>query len=92
VEFGIENNVLKIAVSDNGPGFPEEELTSVFDKFYRGKSNRTGGTGLGLSIAKGFVEAHKGNIMASNNSNGGAQFIIHIPIEISTINSLNLNT
>ncbi|HRZ99021.1 MAG TPA: ATP-binding protein, partial [Paludibacter sp.] len=92
VEFGIENNVLKIAVSDNGPGFPEEELTSVFDKFYRGKSNRTGGTGLGLSIARGFVEAHKGNIMASNNSNGGAQFIIHIPIEISTINSLNLNT
>lgn len=91
VEFGIENNELKIAVSDNGPGFPEEELTSVFDKFYRGKSNRTGGTGLGLSIARGFVEAHKGNISAANQPSGGAQFTIHIPIEISDINHLTLN-
>ena len=91
VEFSIENNELKIAVSDNGPGFPMEELSSVFDKFYRGKSNRTGGTGLGLSIAKGFVEAHKGSISASNNTNGGAQFIMRIPIEISNIESLTLN-
>lgn len=91
VEFGIENNELKITVSDNGPGFPKEELTSVFDKFYRGKSNRTGGTGLGLSIARGFVEAYKGNISAANQPNGGAQFSIHIPIEISDINHLTLN-
>lgn len=91
VEFSIKKNDLKISVSDNGPGFPEVELNSVFDKFYRGKSNRTGGTGLGLSIAKGFVEAHKGSIFATNNSNGGAQFIIHIPIEISNIDNLTLN-
>jgi len=91
VEFDIENDNLKIAVSDNGSGFPEEELLSVFDKFYRGKSNRTGGTGLGLSIAKGFVEAHKGTISATNLPTGGAQFSIFIPIEISNINHLALN-
>ena len=91
VEFGFENNELKIVVSDNGSGFPQEELRSVFNKFYRGKSNRTGGTGLGLSIAKGFVEAHKGSIFATNQPNGGAQFTIHIPIEIADINHLTLN-
>lgn len=90
VEFGIESQKLIIIVQDNGPGFPVEELNSVFDKFYRGKSNRTGGTGLGLSIVKGFVEAHKGSIVASNHSGGGAQFTIQIPIVISEINNLTL--
>lgn len=90
VVFSIENNELKILISDNGPGFPEDELSSIFDKFYRGKSSRTGGTGLGLSIVKGFVEAHKGGIYASNNKDGGAQFTICIPIEISDINNLTL--
>lgn len=91
VKFDIENDNLKIAVSDNGFGFPEEELLSVFDKFYRGRSNRTGGTGLGLSIAKGFVEAHRGSISATNLPSGGAQFSIFIPYEISNINHLTLN-
>lgn len=91
VAFNIENNVLKISVTDSGIGFPETELSSVFDKFYRGKSTRTGGTGLGLSIVKGFVEAHQGTIVAKNNINGGAEFNILIPIEISNMNNLALN-
>ena len=91
IEFGIDNRNLKIIVSDNGIGFGEEELHSVFDKFYRGKSNRTGGTGLGLSIVKGFVEAHKGHVVAKNNPSGGAEFDIRIPIELSNINDLTLN-
>lgn len=91
IEFGMENNDLIITVNDNGSGFPEDELKQVFDKFYRGKSNRTGGTGLGLSIVKGFVEAHRGVITASNNANGGAQFKINIPIEISDIDRLTIN-
>jgi len=44
-----------------------------------------------LSIVKGFVEAHRGNITASNNVNGGAQFKIIIPIEISDIDRLTIN-
>jgi len=70
---------LIIHVADHGKGFPESELGSVFDKFYRGKSAKAGGTGLGLSIVKGFVEAQKGTVTASNSQQGGAVFTIKIP-------------
>jgi len=72
-----ENLVFKVI--DQGHGFPESELSSVFDKFYRGKDAKAGGTGLGLSIVKGFVEAHNGSIIASNGEKGGAVFTITIP-------------
>jgi two-component system sensor histidine kinase KdpD len=74
----IDENLI-IKVIDHGPGFPEEELLSVFDKFYRGKDAKAGGTGLGLSIVKGFVEAHNGRVSASNGEKGGAVFTIEIP-------------
>jgi two-component system sensor histidine kinase KdpD len=72
---------LVIKVEDNGHGFPTEEIGRVFDKFYRLKNTKAGGTGLGLSIVKGFVEAHKGTIDLTNNTFGGATFIITIPAE-----------
>jgi two-component system, OmpR family, sensor histidine kinase KdpD len=77
-----------IEISDNGKGIPEEELKSIFDKFYRLPHSKTGGTGLGLSIAKGFVEAHNGTLTAKKNKAGGATFIIQIPAETSYINNL----
>jgi len=76
----VENNCLFININDNGVGFPEDELSSVFDKFFRGKSSRTGGTGLGLSIARGFIEAHNGFISVKNREQGGASFSIQIPV------------
>lgn len=79
-----ENN-LHFIVEDNGPGFPENELPNVFDKFYRLKNTKTGGTGLGLSIVKGFVEAHNGKVILENKIEGGAKFIITIPCEISNL-------
>jgi two-component system, OmpR family, sensor histidine kinase KdpD len=63
-----------IAVSDNGPGFPEAEIERAFDKFYRLKHSKTGGTGLGLSIVKGFAEAQDGSVTLENKLNGGAIF------------------
>jgi signal transduction histidine kinase len=57
------------AVSDTGPGIPEEQLPHVFDRFVR--SAHSGGTGLGLAIAKRLVEAHGGSIAAENASGGG---------------------
>ena len=75
----MDNLTLRIQVIDQGTGFPETELASVFDKFYRGKNAKAGGTGLGLSIVKGFVEAHNGNVSASNGAKGGAVFTIKIP-------------
>lgn len=68
-----------ITISDNGKGFPEEELKNIFKKFYRIPGTKAGGTGLGLSIAKGFIEAHGGTITAKNNKSGGAEFIILLP-------------
>jgi two-component system, OmpR family, sensor histidine kinase KdpD len=81
-----DNGLLNLEVMDRGPGFTPSELNLVFDKFYRGKDAKTGGTGLGLSIVKGFVVAQSGIITAENRENGGAKFIIKIPVEISDLN------
>lgn len=80
-----EKNGCVVSIRDNGPGFPEDEIENVFEKFYRVPHSVTGGTGLGLSIAKGYVEAHGGKIVLTNVPEGGAEFTIHIPAEISSI-------
>lgn len=77
-----------IQISDDGYGFPEQELPKVFHKFYRLPQAKTGGSGLGLSIVKGFVEAHKGQIKLENNLKGGATFTIRIPADTTHINVL----
>ncbi len=74
------DNKIIISISDNGTGFPESELNNIFKKFYRIPGTKPGGTGLGLSIAKGFIEAHGGMITASNRKNGGAEFVVSLPI------------
>jgi two-component system sensor histidine kinase KdpD len=80
-------NHLIIKVEDDGNGFPEKEISHVFDKFYRLKNSNTGGTGLGLSIAKGFVEAHNGTISLTNKASGGASFCISIPTQTSNLHN-----
>ncbi|HNW90972.1 MAG TPA: DUF4118 domain-containing protein, partial [Bacteroidales bacterium] len=89
IKFFYDNNLLTIQVMDRGKGFPDSDLSSVFNKFYRGKDAKAGGTGLGLSIVKGFVEAHKGTVIAENRQNGGAIFTIKIPVKISDMNQFN---
>ena len=84
-----DQDLCVITISDNGQGFPENEIPRVFDKFYRLPHNKTSGSGLGLSIVKGFVEAHKGKITLENNKSGGAKFTIIIPTEATYINNLN---
>lgn len=79
---------LFIVISDNGPGFPNDEIDKVFNKFYRVKGSNTGGTGLGLSIVKGFVEAHQGTIQLKNLPTLGAEFTIEIPAQTSILTSL----
>ena len=75
---------LKIEVSDNGKGIPNDEIAAIFTKFYRINNTKTGGTGLGLFIAKGFVEAQGGTIRAINKPTDGAIFIIELPTPILT--------
>ncbi len=72
---------LEISIEDKGMGIPENELEKVFDKFVQSSKTKTGsgGTGLGLTICKEIIHAHKGNIWAENNPEGGAKFIFVIP-------------
>ncbi len=85
ISAGAAKDGCTLRISDNGKGFPENEIAHVFEKFYRVPHSATGGTGLGLSIAKGYVEAHDGRVALSNAPQGGAEFTIHIPAEVSSI-------
>jgi two-component system sensor histidine kinase KdpD len=77
-----------ITISDDGYGFPPNEIDRAFDKFYRFKDSKTGGTGLGLSIVKGFTEAQNGTIQLSNAEDGGAVFELIFNVNCMPINSL----
>jgi two-component system, OmpR family, phosphate regulon sensor histidine kinase PhoR len=71
-----------IAVSDRGPGIPDEDLTRVFERFYRVDKSRArdpGGTGLGLAIVKHLIELHGGSVSVENRPEGGARFLITLP-------------
>ncbi|MCU1385705.1 MAG: phoR 4 [Acidobacteria bacterium] len=72
---------IAIAVSDEGPGIPDEDVARVFERFYRVDKSRArdpGGTGLGLAIVKHLVELHGGTVRAENTAAGGARFTITI--------------
>lgn len=87
ITVNYKNELCEIKVSDNGTGFPDDKIDAVFDKFYRLPNSVTGGTGLGLSIAKGFAQAHHGDISVANIPSGGALFTITIPAETTYINT-----
>ena len=86
--INIINDQVIIIVEDDGPGFPLNEQTKVFDRFYRLPQNKTGGSGLGLSIVKGFIEAHQGRVQLISEPGKGAKFIITLPVEITYVNKL----
>jgi two-component system sensor histidine kinase KdpD len=72
---------LSIAVADRGPGIPDGLQQKIFDKFFRvHDESAQSGVGLGLSICRAVVEAHKGEIRATNRSGGGTVLQIHLPI------------
>lgn len=71
----------EVAVSDQGPGIPPDELERVFERFFRTDRSRTGsdgGTGLGLAIARSIVDAHGGSIRATNGP-VGSRFVVELP-------------
>jgi two-component system phosphate regulon sensor histidine kinase PhoR len=72
---------IMLSVSDEGPGIPDQDLSRVFERFYRVDKSRArdpGGTGLGLAIVKHLTELHGGQVRAENRPDGGARFTIEM--------------
>jgi len=79
------NGHMEIAVFDNGPGIPADELGRIFERFYRverSRDRREGGTGLGLAIAKHLVQAMDGTIEADSAPGSGATFRVILPLAV----------
>jgi two-component system sensor histidine kinase HupT/HoxJ len=74
-----ENGEVVTVFRDNGPGVAHESLDKIFDPFYTTKPVGKG-TGLGLSISYGIVERHGGQLSAGNAEEGGAEFMLHLPL------------
>ena len=82
----VADDVIEIAVEDQGPGIPSSLRERVFERFYRAAndgmtSGRAGGIGMGLAIAKGIVEAHGGRIWIDDAGSGhGARLVFTVPV------------
>ncbi|HEX5870708.1 MAG TPA: ATP-binding protein [Longimicrobium sp.] len=75
-----EEDEVRVAVADTGPGIPPEHLENVFDRFWQARSTRRAGAGLGLAIARGVVEAHGGRIRARSEVGRGTTFEFTLPV------------
>lgn len=83
--FTVQENMLKVMVSDDGMGIPKENVNKIFDRFYRvdrARSRAMGGTGLGLAIAKEMIEAHGGKIWAESEEGVGTTIFFTLPFEL----------
>jgi two-component system, OmpR family, sensor kinase len=78
VELKLEQHGQKVLISviDNGPGIRSEDLEHIFERFY----SRAGGSGIGLAVVRRIARAHGGEALAVNNPNGGASFMLELPV------------
>ena len=73
---------VEVSVTDTGEGIPADDLSNIFERFYRVDKSRTratGGSGLGLTIAKRLVEAHGGRIEVQSELGRGSRFAFTVP-------------
>ena len=70
---------MRIEVSDQGPGVPEEDRPHLFDRFFRSRSTAfISGMGLGLHVSRQIVELHGGEIHAEFPPEGGTRMIVEL--------------
>jgi signal transduction histidine kinase len=81
IEIACTDNALfvELVIRDNGPGFDQEDLPRLFDRFYRGKNVSATGYGIGLALSKMIVSGQGGTVTAKNHPQGGAVFALRFP-------------
>lgn len=78
----LAGNTCSIQIRDTGKGIPEEDLTKIFERFYRGReedATTISGTGIGLSFVKELIELHGGTILAESDGSSGSVFTVVLP-------------
>jgi two-component system phosphate regulon sensor histidine kinase PhoR len=84
-----DSKEIQFSVEDNGIGIPKEDLSRIFERFYRvdkGRSKELGGTGLGLSIVKHLVQAHGGRVWVESQIGKGSTFYLTLPKRREEVN------
>ncbi len=77
----LDGDIIRFAVRDTGVGISPDDLSRIFERFYKADRARSGGgTGLGLSICRHLVEAHGGRIWAESEEGRGSTFYFSIPV------------
>lgn len=84
IEVSLRENIyeIRLIVTDDGIGIPEESLGRIFERFYRvdkARSRHSGGTGLGLAIVKHLIESHKGRIEIESAEDEGTTITVILP-------------
>jgi K+-sensing histidine kinase KdpD len=77
-----DDRFVRISVTDRGPGLSEEELSQVFERYYRGAATQADvrGMGIGLAVARDIVRAHGGKIWAESSPGQGSRFSFTLPV------------
>jgi signal transduction histidine kinase len=83
IEVALDAESVTVAVRDNGPGIPPDQIDRVFNRFFQiPRGDQTAqGAGLGLAIAKGVVQLHRGSISVQNRPTGGCAFAVRLPLK-----------
>ena len=80
LQTSIKDNEAYLTITDNGKGIAEDELTHIFERYYRGTNTaHTTGTGLGTAIARDIIEAHGGKVWLTSTLNKGTTVHITLP-------------
>jgi signal transduction histidine kinase len=80
IDWSLNEGVVQLGVSDEGPGIPDEWRERIFEPYARRDTHTARGSGIGLSLVKHIAEAHGGVVTVDSEPGKGAAFIVDIPL------------